>query len=347
MAQVETALGPVIGHPHPSDENVLRFLGIPYAAAPVGDLYLAAPQPHPGWTEPRECSDLPPTPQKRPYSEDSVLIDPSIPGDEILNLNVFTPVGAKDLPVLVWIHGGGFKSGVAASPLSDGRKFAAHGIVFVSLSYRLGFEGFGWVEDAPANRGFLDQQAALRWIRNNIAAFGGDPSKITISGQSAGGGSVLAHLTCPGSQDLFDQAISESGVLPPMSEQEAQRRAQMVADILGVELKVDALREVSDQILDAEVEVEKRIYDEWPGAEQFVGDRIAGHPMSDLPFTPWLDGEVITQSIDEGVAAGTGADKPLFLTTTREEFTDILAPMSEQLDQLDPLKVLAGDRDPL
>lgn len=340
MSIVETAFGPVVGKAHPKDENCLLYLGIPYAAAPVGDLYLAAPQPHPGWTEPRECTELPPTPQKRPYSDDAILIDPSIPGDEILNLNIWTPRDADNLPVLVWIHGGGFKSGVAASPLSDGRKFAAQGIVFVSISYRLGFEGFGWVSDAPSNRGFLDQQAGLRWVRENIANFGGDPTRVTISGQSAGGGSVLAHLTTPSSQDLFDRAISESGVLPPMSTEVAKQRAGMVSDILGVDLKVAELRKVADQIVDAEARVEEQIYEEWPGASEFIAQRIAGIPMSDLPFTPWQDGEVIVNSINEGVARGIGADKPLFLTATSEEFTDILAPMADELDQLDPRDVI-------
>ncbi|MDO5033917.1 MAG: carboxylesterase family protein [Actinomycetaceae bacterium] len=337
---IRTEFGYVKGETHPSDENVLRFLGIPYAAAPTGDLYLAAPAPHPGWDGVRDATELPPTPQKRPYSDDALLIDPSIPGDEILNLNVFTPKDAQNLPVLVWIHGGGFKSGVAASPLSDGRKFASKGIVFVSLSYRLGFEGFGWVKDAPANRGFLDQQAALAWVRRNIEAFGGDPNRVTISGQSAGGGSVLAHLTTPTSQHLFDRAISESGVLPPMSEEEARYRAQMVADLLGVELTVEGIAGAKERLLDAEVEVETRIYEAWPGASSFVADRLAGIPMSDLPFTPWQDGEVIPYTIDEGVERGVGADKPLLLTATSEEFNDILAGMAGELDALDAVQVL-------
>ncbi|MDO5048942.1 MAG: carboxylesterase family protein [Actinomycetaceae bacterium] len=340
MTIVNTSFGPVKGKVHPQDPNCLLWLGIPYAAAPAGDFFLDAPRAHEGWAEPRDCTELPPTPQKRPYSDDALLVDPSIPGDEILNLNVWAPRDAKDLPVLVWIHGGGFKSGVAASPLSDGRKFAAKGIVFVSISYRLGFEGFGWVSDAPANRGFLDQQAGLKWVRENIANFGGDPTRVTISGQSAGGGSVLAHLTSPSSQDLFDRAISESGVLPPMSAKEAQRRAELLADQLGVGLTVSELHAVADQITDAEVRVEKLIFEKWPGAAKFVAERIAGIPMSDLPFTPWQDGEIIPFSIPEGVRRAVGADKPLFLTATSEEFTDILSNMSGELDKLDPLEVL-------
>lgn len=341
MVVVNTELGKVRGAHHPLDNSVLRFLGIPYAAAPVGEHFLAAPAPHPGWDGVRDYLELPPTPQRRPYSEDATLIDPSIPGDEILNLNIFTPGGAADLPVLVWIHGGGFKSGVAASPMSDGRKFAKRGIVFVSISYRLGFEGFGWVEDAPANRGFLDQQAALSWIRRNISNFGGDPNRITISGQSAGGGSVLAHLTAPSSQALFDRAISESGVLPPMSTHEAQARARMLCDMLEVTPTRADLAGVKDRILAAEVAVERRLYEDLPSPAEFISDRLAGKPMSDLPFTPWQDGEIIPYTIDEGVDLGIGSDKPLLLTATSEEFTDILAPHAPTLDQFDPLEVLA------
>ncbi|MDU5568722.1 carboxylesterase family protein [Actinomyces sp.] len=340
MHSVQTVYGKVAGSPHPLDENVYRFLGIPYAAAPVGDLYLQAPAPHPGWDGVRDCTALPPTPQKRPYSADAILIDPSIAGDEILNLNIFTPKNARNLPVLVWIHGGGFKSGVAASPITDGRKFAARGVVVVSISYRLGFEGFGWLKDAVPNRGFLDQQAALKWVRENISAFGGDPSRVTIAGQSAGGGSVLAHLTAPSSQAFFDRAISESGVLPPMSEAMAQDRTKLVTDYLGVEPTIAGITSAKDRLVEAEIEAERRIYEQWPGAAQFVAARLAGKPMSDLPFTPWQEETVLPYTIDEGVDRGVGADKPLLLTVTSEEFTDILAPMASELNPLNATDVL-------
>ena len=109
----------------------------------------------------------------------TAIPEPSFPGDATLNLNVFTPVpGEPDarLPVLVWIHGGGFKAGSPSSPWYDGRAFNRDGVVTVSISYRLGFDGFGWIPDAPHNRGLLDQIAALRWVQDNIAAFGGDPA---------------------------------------------------------------------------------------------------------------------------------------------------------------------------
>ena len=164
------------------------FLGIPFAEAPVGERRFAAPVPAAGWDGVREATGFGPTAQRRPFAEVTAIPEPSFPGDSTLNVNVFTPApGEQDarLPVLVWIHGGGFKAGSPSSPWYDGLAFNRDGVVTVSISYRLGFDGFGWIPDAPHNRGLLDQIEALRWIRDNIAAFGGDPDRLTIAGQSA------------------------------------------------------------------------------------------------------------------------------------------------------------------
>ena len=133
--------------------------------------------------------------------------EPVIPGDEILNLNVWTPelAPAQPLPVLVWIHGGGFFAGCSANPWYDGASFAQHGIVMVSLNYRFGAEGFLEIEGATSNRALRDWLAALEWIRDNIAAFGGDPARVTVMGQSAGGMAVSALLATEASAGLFQQ----------------------------------------------------------------------------------------------------------------------------------------------
>ena len=129
----------------------------------------------------------------------TLIPEPSVPGESTLNVNVFTPAPATDaaLPVLVYIHGGGYFAGSPASPWYDGAAFNRDGVVTVSISYRLGFDGFGWIADAPMNRGVLDWLLALEWVRDNIAAFGGDPARVTIAGQSAGGGAVLTLLGMP------------------------------------------------------------------------------------------------------------------------------------------------------
>ena len=155
---------------------------------------------------------MPKAPYRLPYS--GLLEEPVIEGDECLNLNVWTPQpgGSERLPVLVWIHGGAYRNGSGAISLYDGSGFARDGAVCVTLNYRLGTDGFLVLDDAPANRGLLDLVAALEWIRENIAAFGGDPEQVTIFGQSAGAMAVTTLLAMPAAQGLFKRVIAQSGV---------------------------------------------------------------------------------------------------------------------------------------
>src|SRR5580704_13359613 len=170
-------------------DGVASFLGIPYAASPTGELRFAAPEPPEPWAGVRDATAYGPTPPKPAYPApfDAVLPEPDVPGDDWLNLNVWAPEDlAGDRPVIVWIHGGAFANGNCAIPMYDGHNFARDGVVFVALNYRLGVEGFALLPGAPPNRGLLDQIAALEWVRDNIAAFGGDPANVTIFGESAG-----------------------------------------------------------------------------------------------------------------------------------------------------------------
>jgi para-nitrobenzyl esterase len=147
--------------------------------------------PAQSWSGVRDALRYGPTPQRKALAEVTTIPEPSIPGDDILNLNVFTPRPRaangpeKLLPVLVYIHGGGYVAGSPASPWYNGVAFNRDGVVTVSVSYRLGFDGFGWLPDAPPNRGILDWILALEWVRDNIGQFGGDPARVTIAGQSA------------------------------------------------------------------------------------------------------------------------------------------------------------------
>ena len=225
------------------------FLGIPFAEAPVGDLRFLAPVPRSRWTGVRDAVDYGATAQRRPFGEVTAIPEPSIPGDDILTVNVFTPApGDTDasLPVLFWIHGGGYKAGSPASPWYDGFAFNRDGVVTVSVGYRLGFDGFGAVDGAPANRGLLDQIEGLRWVQRNIAAFGGDPARVTIAGQSAGGGSVLALLASPLATGLFHAAISQSGSLSPVPLELAQRRSARMAELAGVPATLDGFRGLTE-----------------------------------------------------------------------------------------------------
>ena len=208
-AVVQTSHGKVRGR---ARDGVTAFLGIPYAAPPFGPGRFQAPRPPEPWDGVRDAFDYGPTAPKpgypRPY--DMLLPEPTTPGEDCLNLNVWTPeAGGAGLPVMVWIHGGAFRNGSGAVTVYNGRNFARDGIVCVTINYRLGVEGFANLPGAPCNRGLLDQIAALEWVRDNIAGFGGDPANVTVFGESAGGMSVTTLVSLD--LGLFRRAIAQSG----------------------------------------------------------------------------------------------------------------------------------------
>lgn len=202
-----TSSGVVVGA---VDGDVLRFRGIPYAAPPVGALRWRAPQPPPRWSGARPAVESgPPCAQVDPARPDALLAGSS---EDCLHLDVTTPPGAGNRPVMVWVHGGGNTSGSGAD--YDPARMAARGdVVVVTINYRLGVFGFFGHPGLAGSGTFAlqDQQAALRWVRDNAAAFGGDPRNVTVFGESAGGIDVCAQLTSPGSAGLFDRAILQSG----------------------------------------------------------------------------------------------------------------------------------------
>ena len=228
LRQVKTENGWVRGI-EAADPRVTSFKGIPFAAPPVGRNRWRAPQPCESWSGVRDASRFAPIAmQWIPGLGDDVYcrewhVDPDIPmAEDCLYLNVWT--GAKKAdekqPVLVWFFGGGLQCGYPSEMEFDGERIARRGIVVVTVNYRVGALGFlthpeltHEQPDAPANFGNLDQQAALRWVRRNIAAFGGDPSRVTIAGQSAGGGSVLSQLACPDNAGLFSGAVIMSAMI--------------------------------------------------------------------------------------------------------------------------------------
>jgi para-nitrobenzyl esterase len=213
---VETASGSVVGS---TKHGVSSWLGIPYAAPPVGDLRWRPPQPAAAWDEPRDATEYGPgCLQGEPTALTEALIKVERSAEDCLTLNVHRPSGDADgLPVMVWIHGGGFVYGSGSQPTYNSPELARRGVVLVSLNYRLGRLGFlahPALQDGAgrvANFGLLDQVAALQWVDDNIEAFGGDRDNVTVFGESAGAISVNALMSSPAATGLFDRAISESG----------------------------------------------------------------------------------------------------------------------------------------
>lgn len=198
--------------------GVARFLGVPYAAAPTGDSRFAPPHPAERWEGTRDATGYgatAPQPGLHPAQTHlTPLVGPGwVTGDgHYLNLNVWTPdPGTNGLPVMVYIHGGGFMIGSGSAPAFDGTAFARNGIVLVTINYRLGAEGFLALSGGSTNIGLRDQIAALHWVRDNVAGFGGDPDSVTVFGESAGGTSVAFLLHSPKASGLFRRAIVQSG----------------------------------------------------------------------------------------------------------------------------------------
>nr|WP_240484394.1 carboxylesterase family protein [Pseudarthrobacter sulfonivorans] len=299
------------------------FYGIPFAEPPVGENRFMEPRARRPWYGVRDASRPGPTPQRRPFMAVSSVPEPSYPGDDTLLVNVFTSApGNPDarLPVFVWIHGGAYVAGSPSSSWYDGRAFNRDGVVTVSISYRLGFDGFGSIPGAPENRAVRDWLAALEWVQENIVAFGGDPSQVTIGGQSAGGGAVLTLLTMPRAQHLFRAAIVGSGTTDHVELHEARDQTETMARLLGIASNREAFADLDeDAILDAQDVVAPKSE---PDAGRVVANALGDGRMR-LRFAPVVDGPLVEYDVIEAVRRGIGSDKPLLIGATAHEFNMI------------------------
>jgi para-nitrobenzyl esterase len=331
-AIVETGLGKLEGF---ESDGVRVFRGVPFAVPPVGERRFRAPEPAKPWAGVRDATGYGAACIQPP------LMLRMLPGFDIgeqsedcLYLNVYTPSAASPSnrkPVLVWIHGGAFVIGAGSQSIYDGTKLARRGdVVVVTINYRLGALGFlelGGADGATSNAGLLDQVLALEWVRDHIEAFGGDPSDVTIFGESAGGMSVGTLLGTPAARGLFAKAIPQSGACQAIhSRESAAALAAAFAKQLGTTAAdVATLRAVpADKLLAAQQVLSMELLS--GGGEQL------------LPFQPSIDGTVLARHPLDLVREGAARDVRLLVGTTRDEWK-IFGMMDAELRQLDAERI--------
>lgn len=332
---IETALGKVRGS---VKDGVSRFYGIPYAAPPFGLNRLRPPQPVQRWNGVRDALTYGAKPPQLTYPPPwDVLIPERGPlGEDCLNLNIWAPQpGSGPHPVMVWIPGGMFECGSGAT--YDGSRFARDGVVCVTINYRMGAEGFLYLGDENANRGLLDQVAALRWVQDNIAEFGGDAGNVTIFGQSAGGMSVGTLLSMPRAKGLFRRAIAQSGgAHQVMALESARKVARKLADRLGVNPTREGFASVPvERMLQAQAELKADLMAH-PDPE-CCGLEVV---RDVLPWQPAIDGDVVPARPIDRIVAGAGGQVDLMTGSTTEEGNFFTVP-SGGIDQITP-EALAG-----
>ncbi len=308
------------------EAGVAVFRGIPFASLPVR---FGEPRPVRGWTGVRDASAFGPAPPQSGLAAPAGAGPHPGPGGDAastdpgwLTANVWSPDLAGRLPVMVWIQGGAYVFGTSGLPEFDGSVLARHGVVVVTFNYRVGLEGFGLVEGTPANRGLLDQVAALEWVREVAGAFGGDPARVTLFGQSAGGGSVAALLAMPRAQGLFRRAIAQSVPGTFFTPALAADVTRVCADELGV-APAD-LPTVDPDLLpvavDAVLEQVGRHVDRWGRAAH-----------ARVPIAPVVDGDVLPATPWEGLTGRV----PLLVGHTRDE-QRLLSLLTGVLGQVTP-----------
>lgn len=256
-----------------NESGIYTFKGVPFAAPPVGDLRWKEPQPVKRWQGVRKADKFGPRAMQRPIYSDMMFRSDGV-SEDCLYLNVWTPAvsATAKLPVLVYFFGGGLMAGDGSEYRYDGESMARHGIVAITVNYRLSIFGFfthpELVRESPhhasGNYGFLDQTAALRWVKQNIAAFGGDPGRVTIAGESAGSFSVSAQMASPLSRNLISGAIGESGsllgepALTPLAE--AEKKGQRLAELAGVTTLAQLRAMPAEKLLELAANHEREIF---------------------------------------------------------------------------------------
>jgi para-nitrobenzyl esterase len=289
--------------------GVASWKGIPYATPPLGELRWKPPQKPKAWGTVRRANAIGPACPQPERGDGTGVGAPATQSEDCLTLNVFAPVGAKSLPVMVWIHGGAFRVGYGGAPLYDGEELVKQGVVLVTINYRLGLLGFlahpsltaaATPGEPLGNYGLMDQLLALQWVQANIAAFGGDPTNVTAFGESAGGSSMLYLLANRESKGLFSKAIVESGggFQQPVGLKENEQRGVAFAARIGLDAGATpaALRARSDR--------------DWVAAQG---------GLQGLGFGPFMDGRLVTEAPWQAFRDNRAIDVPLLIGANSNE----------------------------
>jgi len=325
-------------------EGVYAFKGVPYAAPPLGPRRWLPPQPAEPWQGVYRAHMFRDTAPQNPMLEGpAAQQEPEPQSEDCLFLNIFTP-GLDDArrPVMVWIHGGAFTFGSGSAPAFDGSRLAKrHDVVIVTLNYRLGLLGFLNLSEVTAgripstgNEGLLDQAAALRWVRDHIAAFGGDPANVTVFGESAGAMSIACLSVMPAARGLFAKAILESGTgSTAMPLADAVAVGELFLEVVGAAADdIGALRRLSvERLLAAELVMRERLAKPW-------------EPMRITATAPVIDGRVLPDMPTRLSAQGASKDIPMIVGTNLEEWRlfDLADPHRAKIDRAEVVRRLSA-----
>ncbi|MDY7100277.1 MAG: carboxylesterase/lipase family protein [Actinomycetota bacterium] len=325
--------------------QVWRFAGVPYAAPPVGPRRFRPPEPHPGWDGVRPALDFGPIAPQTTNPLETMLMGGEVPqSEDCLTLNVWTPgLDDAERPVMVWVHGGGNVMGSGRFPVYDGATFAARGdVVCVTFNYRLGELGYLHLDHlddrfaGSANHAVLDQVLALEWVRDEIAAFGGDPDNVTVFGESAGAMSIGVLAGMDRADGLFRRAILQSGAAANVHERDV---AIAVADRVLDDLALSSVDDVVEADLADLMRARTKAVDE---ARKLTG------VLGALPFQPVVDGVVVDRHPLEALRAGAAAGLPMLVGTNADEWKmfDLSSPTpaSEESVRADLARALGADR---
>lgn len=330
-----------------ADPRITAFKGIPFAAPPVGENRWRAPQPCKDWEGTLEAYQFAPiSVQDTPGLGTDIYcrewhVDPDIPmSEDCLYLNVWTNAKSTEdkLPVMIWFFGGAFQWGYPAEMEFDGERIARRGVVVVTVNYRLNLFGFlahpeltGNQPDAPTNFGLLDQQAGIKWVLRNINAFGGDPNNITICGQSAGGGSVLQHLTAPSNKGLFQKAVIMSGIIDNPYGESPIVTSTMLSD-------AEASGEAFLHYAGASSLADARTMDAF-----YLLQKYNEYTLDRPRFFPVADGKFSVGDPLKLYAEGKHAGVPLMAGNTTNEFLSFI-PAANETELKEQAAELFGDR---